>query len=386
MDILIIKLSPIYSLNSSMMRAMALAKGFLKLNYNVDFLTVPHSSTHTLGAGYDFLDEINVITSSKNELYSNLVENIEQNQIKQKLVDIARRLYHSFSLYDHTKKNAAKINIEDLPKKKYDIVISVSDPKTSHIALNNLIKQGLKYDKWVQYWGDPLALDITHKSIYPKFFLRKVEEKLFYKSDMIIYASPITLKHQKDLFKQHSRKMIFLPTPYIEKKIYNETDNEKIQVGYFGAYIQSVRDIKPLYSACSKLSNHVDLTIVGNSDLQLKETNNISIYERQEIDKFEEKADLLVCIANKKGTQIPGKIFHYAATNKPILLVLDGEMKKEIKDYFSQFNRYYICDNNPAAIERTILRMSKELKNESPIEQFSNKNVTKSLLSNLYKR
>lgn len=74
----------------------------------------------------------------------------------------------------------------------------------------------------------------------------------------------------------------------------------------------------------------------------------------KETEKYEEDADLLIVLLNKKGTQIPGKIYHYAGTNKPILIILDGDRKEEIKEYLSLFNRFYFCENNERTRNRAI--------------------------------
>src|SRR5699024_6082318 len=125
----------------------------------------------------------------------------------------------------------------------------------------------------------------------------------------------------------------------------------------------------------------LDLTIVGDSDIKLKRTANINILKRQPIDNYEAESDLLVCMLNKSGTQIPGKVFHYAATNKPILLLLDGEHGNEIGKYFSEFNRYYICNNNIEEIENMIRQIIKKEENFKPVHEFSSFNIAKELLS-----
>ncbi|MFL2140600.1 hypothetical protein [Ruoffia sp. FAM 26254] len=383
MNILIIKLTPIYGMNSSMMRTLALTKGLLGNGNSIDFLTVPSSESHTLSKGYDFLSKTNIIETSKNKSYSVIVKDINQKPLKKMLYSKMRRMYHKLSVFDYSKSIAEKLKIEDLPKKEYDIVISVSDPKTSHIAAKRLINQGLDYKKWVQYWGDPLTLDITKKNIYPKIINKYIESNLLSNADLILYASPITLRKQKALFDKQANSMDFIPTPYIEKKYYPRTNNTKLQVGYFGDYIETTRNIHPLYEAAQKLEDKLDLTIVGFSDLTLQSKENIMIHERQDIEKFEINTDIMVCILNKKGTQIPGKLFHYASTNKAILLIIDGEYGKEISDYFSQFKRYYICENKTKEIIKTIDYISENLKKEKPLEDFHPQNIATKILSKL---
>ncbi len=53
----------------------------------------------------------------------------------------------------------------------------------------------------------------------------------------------------------------------------------------------------------------------------------------------------MVCILNKSGTQIPGKLCNYAGTNKTILVLVDGDCGKEIQSYFKKFNIYIFVNN-----------------------------------------
>lgn len=384
MNVLIVKLSPIYGLNSSMLRSLALTKGLLSLGYSIDFITTPINEAHTVYEGYDFFSKINIIELKGNSVYNNLIKGTKKSGIKKEIYSLARKIYHDFTFFDHTKSIAEKIKIDDLPSRKYDLVISISDPKTSHMAVNTLARQGLEYSKWIQYWGDPLALDISHTNKLPLFINKQVENKLFYDSDLILYASPVTLQKQKELFKHSSPKMKFIPTPYIEKKLYPRTNNEKFQLGYFGDYVSKTRNIKPLYDASLELKEIVDLTVVGNTDINFEPTENIHFYERQEIAKFEANTDLLVCMLNKKGTQIPGKIFHYASTNKPILLILDGEYGEEIGEYFKKLKRYYICSNNKEEIKEKINVIKNDSSEQSPLDAFSPTDVAKKILDIAY--
>ena len=102
--------------------------------------------------------------------------------------------------------------------------------------------------------------------------------------------------------------MEFLPIPYSKKLIYSRNKNKKTTIGYFGDFYTRNRNIKNLYNAIESQKDK-KLTICGNSDLELDSKKNIQIYDRQSIKKireFEENIDILVCVCNIKGTQIPG--------------------------------------------------------------------------------
>lgn len=355
MKVLFLCLFPVEANNSAMMRNLALVQG-LKLNgYKVDFVTIP-KSRYQVVIGNNNLQEINIIRLQGNNVYDAITSSGNEKiaVIKELGIKFLRKIYHKLNVFNYTYKIAKNIDINVLTDVNYDLVISSSDPKTSHIAMNNLRKQGLRFKKWVQYWGDPLALDITNNSIHPQFYLRYIERKVLEPADKIIYVSPFTLQAQASLYPDLAKKMHFKPIPYTAPKIYPRTNNSKFLITYFGAYKSVSRNIKPLFDACVNLQDKVDLVVMGDSDIELPKKENVAIFPRGDISNYETNSDLLVCVMNKTGTQIPGKIYHYAATNKPILVILDGENRGEMRRYLESYNRYFICNNSKDDIVNTI--------------------------------
>ncbi|CAM4161055.1 glycosyltransferase family protein [Lederbergia lenta] len=380
MKFLIVKLSPIEGLNSSMIRTLSLTKGLISLGHNIDFLTIPISDTHVKASGYTFLDKINIIRTSANTNYDSVISKRKKGRIAKLSVGMLRKIYHKLSLYNYTYSIAKRVNISLLKNDHYDVIISVSDPKTSHIAIQRLIAQGLKYGKWIQYWGDPMTYDITNKSVYPSWFIAKKELALLDEADKIVYVSPFTLNKQKKTFPNIANKMHFLPVPYLEKKYYPRSQNKKFVIGYYGAYSSRVRNIMPLYNSCLELGGQIHLDIIGDSDITLTETNNVNIQPRGNVSSYEEKVDLLVCMLNSRGTQIPGKVYHYAATNKPILVILDGDQKEEMKEYLESFNRYYMCENNVNSISNKIKEIMSSNKEFMPCKEFEPKYIAQKFI------
>lgn len=381
MKILFICLFPIEANNSAMMRNLALINGLISNNCEVDFVTIPASKNVVVNENEN-LDGINIIRLKGNDLYNTVtsVRGNKNNNFRNLALSILRKVYHKLTIYDYTLKIAKQIDINILNGKEYDLVISSSDPKTSHIAALNLMKQGLKYNKWIQYWGDPMAMDITNHSIYPSLYLRKIEQSLLRDADKIIYVSPCTYEVQKQTFPHLADKMKFSPIPYREQKIYPVKKNNKLQIGYFGAYMKISRNLEPLYNACDGMQHDVDLILMGETDCQFAEKENISVYPRGVVSNYEAQADILICVLNKSGTQIPGKVYHYAATNKPILIILDGENKETIKKYLEPFNRYIFCNNNKEDIRRALKEFINKPIKFNPCQAFESKNIAQSIL------
>ena len=173
--------------------------------------------------------------------------------------------------------------------------------------------------------------------------------------------------------------MIYTPTAYLEERILPPRSG-KYTVGYYGAYPSNVRNIIPLYEAGKKMESVIDLKIVGNSDLMLENTGNIEVYPRGDISAFEEITDLFVCVLNKNGTQIPGKLYHYAAYNRPVLVIEDGEYASKMHDYICSFNRYYTCKNEADDIKACIEHIMKSDKQWMPFVEMNSMHVINTIL------
>ena len=325
---------------------------------------------------YSFLERVNIIFTKPNSVYQAA---FSKKSILRALKPTLRKIYHRLFQGDQTDAIAKTVKIDLLPNKEYDCIIAVSDPKSTYDALLNLLNQGLKADSIIEYWGDPLAIDMTNKSITPNFILRNRESKFLRIANRIVYTNPFTLEAQKQLYPEFAERMIYTPTANLREKLYPNKKHASFVVGYYGAYTSTVRNIMPLYKAVVQLSD-VKTYIVGDSDISLSSTENVEVRKRSNVQKLEEDTDLFVCILNLSGTQIPGKIYHVAATNRPILVIMDGERKEDIKKYLEGFNRYIMCENEEKAIINAIDEVRKNKSTYQPLTALKAENVAKKVI------
>ncbi len=377
---LVIKMQPYNSLNSSNMRMLAMMKGLYELGIEMELVTRELSAVSERNdmSDYAFLEDVKIVSFSSNARYEQLVSS--KSSWKQALLPIARKIYHRLSLYDNSLAIANKASIDVLERREYDYVISVSDPKTSHVALRNLLNQGLKAKKIIQYWGDPLYGDVTQRALYPGFVLKREERKFLRLADKIVYTSPFTLENQRRNYPEHADKMIVVPTANASQKIYPPTQNEVFTVGYYGAYHSRVRNLLPLYEAFAKLQGVAKLNLVGDSDLALQPTANVMLRPRGVVKDLEEKTDLFVCVLNRAGTQIPGKAYHTAATNRPILVLVDGDEQEKMIEYLKTFDRFIIAQNNVDSICKAIQDAAQNPREWAPCPALAPKDVAAKII------
>ena len=260
---------------------------------------------------------------------------------------------------------------------EYDLVLSLSGPVPSHMAGAELIQRNkVKTKYFCELWEDPWQLDLFNDTVDPQKL--KIEERMTNLADKVLYVSPLTLENQKRMFSISCEKMDWLPLPYYYKDT-TSVDLAEAVYGYFGDYYPQSRNIIPFYNAAK--SKGVIVNICGNPSGIIKSMDRINVMPRVSLDvlkQYEDQTNILVLICNLSGGQIPGKIYQYAATNKRILFILDGNdhEKKVLKKYFSGFNRFYFCENTVEDISKMmeIIETDKTI-DCSPVEYFAPKNI-----------
>lgn len=384
MKILYITATPLEYNSSANMRNIALIKGLEELGNEVSTLSSDFCEDSI------YIESIESKVKLKDrywiklgQLQSNITNKVNsKNKFKKKVKEKLYKIYTKFSIYDPRKTLTSKIK-KGLVNSKFDLIISSSDPKSSHLLAEKIIQLNPDITKmWIQYWGDPFCGDINRNTIIPDFFIKREEKRLIKKCDKVVYVSPFTLERQQKIYKEYKEKMVFVPIPFLKEKVYKNVKNEKVVLGYFGDYNSKDRNINHLYNVV-KENIKLELNICGNSDITLKEKENIKIKTRQKtsiLTSLEEVVDILICICNRSGTQIPGKIYHYAATNKPILIILDGQNRKELKRYFEGFDRFELCNNNEKDIEKAILNIINSKKNYKPSDLLEPKHIAQNIV------
>lgn len=261
-----------------------------------------------------------------------------------------------------------RININCISPYLHNNAVMISQsPSIDSVLLCNEIKRKHPNIEYIQYWGDPIALSL----ITPEEFGIKrlpfyyIEQRLQKYADKIIYGTKSLYDAQIKLFKRNKEKMAYCDVSFCSD--YEAGSQYKpgrlLKVGYFGGYYKNIRDITPLYDAFVNGINGASLVICGDGDVELSESECIQIKNRVpqiEVSSLENNVDVYICILNRVGIQIPGKVFYLANTEKIILVILDGKYKTEIYNYLSSFRRFVFCNNDEEDIERTIRRIRSE--------------------------
>lgn len=286
-----------------------------------------------------------------------------------------------FGFLDFTRSYLREVRNTHVPDEYFDLVISTSDPKTSHPFTARLLKH-VRYGRWIQHWGDPLLGDITRNFWWPEWCIKLYEGNIMRKADKIIYVTPFTAEAQKKAYPKLANKISFVPLPADMHTTKTVPLPNMLRVAYLGDYNPSFRDLHPLYDACKKL-DFIYLTIAGHGP-DYGSTSNINILPRIPQDRalnIEGEADVIFCVCNRRGTQVPGKILYKASSDKHILVAVENENHDEMVRYFESFHRFVICDNTSESIAEALHSLRSQPHNYTTPECISPINVAKQILA-----
>lgn len=382
--ILFVVSRPLEINTSSSIRNKAMIEGLLANGHTIDLLTTTPDEKH---AAYDkdlAVEGVRCIRIPMNQTQK-VTGLIRQGKFLSRLKSIAYKWVSRCEVYDHLKFIANHTDYADLRNNHYDYIISSSDPKSSHLFVLKLLEQKkpLFNGKWIQIWGDPFLTDITSTN-HNKGKIRAEEQRLLNEADCIFFVSKMTLEQQKKLYPTCAKKMHYTPIPYVKEEITNNRDLSSaatIELAYCGDYGSSIRNLKPLYEAVNQ-SNKFHLTICGGSDAPLQNTVKVTVKGRvpyKTVREVENQADILVFVANRSGTQIPGKIYQYAGTNKPILFVLDGN-EETLKEQFERYKRFEFVENGIEEIKQGLHMIAYSKQSHMPLSAFSKQKVVEKIM------
>lgn len=362
MKVLFVTLFPLENNTSVTISNYGILSGLHQLGHDVTIL-MPHASDTDVSIPYD-LSMFRIV-----RIEGMPFDQLRKAPAKQTLwYKVKRKFRKHFEFLDFTRPYLKSVKSVSIQNEHFDLVISTSDPKTSHVFVAKMIKQGLSCDRWIQHWGDPMYGDITRSNSYPNWIIKCFERRIIKMADKVVYVSPFTADMLKAVHPQFSNRIDFVPLPceeIIEEPMVHSESNV-LKLAYLGDYSPSIRNILPLYEAVNNMDG-VHLTIAGISSLKLENTDKVKVLPRipqNECHQLEMNSDVSVTVCNLRGTQIPGKVYYAAASQKHMLVILDGDEKDKLKAYVESFGRYIVCENTIESIQKALCEL-KENKNSA---------------------
>jgi hypothetical protein len=283
-----------------------------------------------------------------------------------------------------------------------ETIITTGPPHSLH-----LIGLGLQKKlnvKWIADFRDPWTSIVYHKDLKLSTKSDKkhkeLEKEVLQSANQIMVTSPST----KAEFEQITSKPITLITNgYDVEKIEKQPLDQKFSLAHIGSFL-SERNPRILWKALSEIlkenkdfSDDFELKLIGIVSEEVLDTIKEFKLERyiknlgylSHIKSVEEqrKSQVLLLIesdSDQTKAIIPGKLFEYMVSNRPILAIANDA--SDIKDIIVSTNTGVFFDySEKERLKEVLLNYYKQYKEGNlkshPIglQQFSRKNLTKKL-------
>lgn len=234
-----------------------------------------------------------------------------------------------------TVKRAYQKYLELNDQHPYDMVISASLPFQSHFIAEKIKKNRGDSILWHAFEFDPYAYnDSIVVNRFRRRQMRKSEANLFDRCDHLWLTLELFNFYQATSSFRLSPKVT--PLPYANlvpielspiKKCHNYVQGKEISCLFIGSFYHDIRNPGKLLDLFSKVDSDIKLFLMTNfSEEEIQEIspadytpNVIPLQSRDSALYNLMQADILVNVGNNVESQIPGKLFEYMSTGKPII-------------------------------------------------------------------
>ena len=367
MNILVVSLFPLERNTSVANSSISLVKGLLGLGLRVTVL-MPEWPSNDTGVDISPIRVVRIL-GQPDKHYS----------LKSKWV---AKMHSHFDVLDVSRGYLKSIKDVVIPDEFFDVMISLADPKVSHLYAKELIRhKKVRYGRWIQHWGDPITGDFTRHYWWPDWAIRLYERSIIRMADKAVFVTPFTYEMECAEHPSLSKQIAFAPLPAEMLPIVECPPSKDLRLSYLGDYHPTIRNLRPLYDACANKEG-IRLTIAGHGP-KYPICNNVTILPRipqQQAQQIENDSDVIVCVCNVTGTMIPGKITYKASTNKHILVAIEDDNYEAMKAYLESFNRYILCRNTAESISEALEGLKTKKANYTTPERLLPINIAKEIL------
>ena len=254
--------------------------------------------------------------------------------------------------------------VQDFIKKDYPDILLTSAPPFGSLVLGYLAKR--KFGPrltWVIDFGDPWSFASDKNLTYPILkFVQFIENRILEKCDAAIFTTKKTqVQYLKQLNKSNLKSIVIYQGA--DRNLDNNYNYDvTYDLVYTGTFYRDIREPFSLYEAAAQLNRN--LIIAGNIDPYFKKIPNghegfikfLGNLDQNVVFKLQRSAKILVFIDNKSSTQLPGKIFEYIASGRPLLCI---GISNDSPLYEIDFQQYPIvfCQNSSASIVDAISQL-----------------------------
>lgn len=247
-----------------------------------------------------------------------------------------------------------------------DIVLTHGYPFSMHIV-GSILKRRYPHILWIADYGDPWSGNPVSELPQPhwrRWLDLYVERTILKVVDWVTVTTTATKKLYESLFPFLKGRISVVPMGFDPEEAENviplprpSGEERRIWLVYTGRLYLKARDPKPFIEAVSllahqdpKIKDRLRVFLIGEVESSIKALIKkfsvqhifcfVSWVPTHESIAWMKTADYLILFGNKGGIQIPGKVYQYLASGKPIFAIIIDENDPTAE----------IISNNPMSI------------------------------------
>ncbi|MCL2546601.1 MAG: glycosyltransferase [Oscillospiraceae bacterium] len=220
--------------------------------------------------------------------------------------------------------------------KKFDVIVAVHLP-FSALIVGHKMKKKYPEIKYVPYLLDTLSggMPFNTKLVPKKWMFKKKlkwECKLFANADTVVAMESSRKHHEQYNSENHFYdKITFLGIPLLKKSEVETACDVigKTNMMFCGTAHYPMRNVPYFMSVLNVIKNDdIAFTLIGdcnctqlfgNMKKDSVKVKHLPRVSHAEMERFYQRADILVNLGNKEAAVIPSKIFEYMSYGKPII-------------------------------------------------------------------
>lgn len=253
--------------------------------------------------------------------------------------------------------------------KKYDFIISSSEPRSSHLAGYFLKKHsGVP---WIADYGDPwiYPLPLKREFVFKTKAVEMLERKVIKQVDAITFTSEGTARLYQERYPFLDPKKMYIVTQGFDPHIFSGIIGESgagFRIVYCGSFYHKLRDPIEFFKAIKEMEvEDLEVVIAGRINEYSEMINEYGLSSKikdrgfvnhEQALSLEKGASVLLHIGNAIDLQVPGKIYEYMGSGRPILCIR-GSKNDESADMVLRYNKGIVVENNKEEIKEGIMRL-----------------------------
>ena len=324
--------------------------------------TVKLENTHVIETEYEDMIEKFLPSKQNQSTQTTNTQPAKSNTLLSKAISLAGEVFAYPDGMKYWYEPAFEKSCEIIEKENISAIISSSFPITSHIIAHDLKE---KYNiPWIADLRDLWNLNpYIHHTFIRNYFEKRLELKTFENADILTTTTSLACKTLQKLHP--SKKIIPVVSGYDadDFKNINQTHfSDKLTLMYAGSLYNGKRDPSILFESINQLiaNKKIDpekiiIDFYGDKN-NLKELSekynvekNIRIHGKithEEVLKNQMNSDVLLLISWMNESEkmfIPGKVYEYMASKKPVLSI--GYREGSLKDLIEKTQiGYHVSD------------------------------------------